>query len=149
MPPTPGHVLPPKKYKLKTMLLFFDFLAIVVYVYILMIADIIYEVSEGTFSFASNRMFAFYCVFAITIGLVVDDTIHFLHAFNRDLERGADVRTATRQTLLTTGRAMFVTSLTLAAGFLAYTQATLQNLVNFGVLIAAVIGFFLGRLFRR
>jgi predicted RND superfamily exporter protein len=83
--------------------------------------------------------FATMTVGSIAIGLVVDDTIHFLHAFNRELERGADVRAATRQTLLTTGRAMFVTSLTLIAGFLAYTQATLQNLIDFGVLIAAVI----------
>jgi predicted RND superfamily exporter protein len=83
--------------------------------------------------------FATMTVGSIAIGLVVDDTIHFLHAFSRDLEGGADVRAATRHTLLTTGRAMFVTSLTLVAGFLAYTQATLQNLVNFGVLIAAVI----------
>jgi predicted RND superfamily exporter protein len=76
---------------------------------------------------------------SIALGLVVDDTIHFLHAFNRELERSGDVRTATRHTLLTTGRAMFVTSLTLVAGFLAYTQATLQNLANFGTLTAAVI----------
>ena len=75
----------------------------------------------------------------IALGLVVDDTIHFLHAFNRELERSGDVRAATRHTLLTTGRAMFVTSLTLVAGFLAYTQATLQNLANFGTLTAAVI----------
>ena len=54
---------------------------------------------------------------SIALGLVVDDTIHFLHAFNRELERSGDVRAATRHTLLTTGRAMFVTSLTLVAGF--------------------------------
>jgi predicted RND superfamily exporter protein len=76
---------------------------------------------------------------SIALGLLVDDTIHFLHAFNRELERSGDVRAATRHTLLTTGRAMFVTSLTLVAGFLAYTQATLQNLANFGTLTAAVI----------
>jgi predicted RND superfamily exporter protein len=34
---------------------------------------------------------------------------------------------------------MFITSLALVAGFLAYAQATLQNLANFGTLTAAVI----------
>ena len=71
LPLTPGHVLPPKKYKLKTMLLFCDFLAIAVYIYVLLIISIAHDVSQGTFSFISNRMFAFYCVLAITIGLVV------------------------------------------------------------------------------
>ena len=71
LPLTPGYVLPPKKYKLKTMLLFCDFLAIAVYIYVLLIISTAHDVSQGTFSFISNRMFAFYCVLAITIGLVV------------------------------------------------------------------------------
>ena len=65
------HVLPPKKYKLKALLLFSDFFAIFVYVYYLMIRSIINDVSEGSFSFVSNRMFSFYCVLAITVTLLV------------------------------------------------------------------------------
>lgn len=65
------HVLPPKKYKLKTLLLFSDFFAIFVYVYYLMIRSIINDVSEGGFSFVSNRMVSFYCVLAITVILLV------------------------------------------------------------------------------
>ena len=65
------HVLPPKKYKLKALLLFTDFFAIFVYVYYLMIRSIINDVSEGSFSFVSNRMISFYCVLAITIVLLV------------------------------------------------------------------------------
>jgi len=65
------HVLPPNKYKLKTLLLFTDFFVIFVYVYYLMIRSIIKDVSDGSFSFVSNRMFSFYCVFAITIALLV------------------------------------------------------------------------------
>ncbi len=71
LPTTPHYVLPPKKYKLKTVLLFCDLFAIFIYIYLLIILSIIREVSAGTFSFVSNRMFAFYCVFAITIGLLV------------------------------------------------------------------------------
>ena len=65
------HVLPPNKYKLKTLLLFTDFFVIFVYVYYLMIRSIIKDVSDGSFSFVSNRIFSFYCVFAITIALLV------------------------------------------------------------------------------
>ena len=65
------HVLPPTKYKLKTLLLFSDFFAIFVYIYYLMIRSIIKDVSDGNFSFVSNRMFSFYCVFVITVVLLV------------------------------------------------------------------------------
>jgi len=65
------HVLPPNKYKLKTLLLFSDFFVIFIYVYYLMIRSIIKDVSDGSFSFASNKMFSFYCVFAITVALLV------------------------------------------------------------------------------
>lgn len=66
---TPKHVLPPKKYKLKAVLMFSDFFAAVIFVYVLMIRSIIHDVSEKVFSFTSNRMFAIYCVLAITIAL--------------------------------------------------------------------------------
>lgn len=65
------YVLPPNKYKLKTLLLFSDFFVIFIYVYYLMVRSIIKDVSDGSFSFVSNRMFSFYCVFAITIALLV------------------------------------------------------------------------------
>jgi len=65
------HVLPPKRYKLKVLLLFSDFIVILMYIYYLMLLSIIKDASEGGFSFVSNRMFSFYCVLAITAGLVV------------------------------------------------------------------------------
>jgi hypothetical protein len=71
LPTTPGHVLPPKPYKLKTLLMFSDLVAIVIYIYLLIIINIARQISADTFSLISNQMFAYYCVFAITIGLVV------------------------------------------------------------------------------
>ena len=65
------HVLPPKRYKLKVLLLFTDIFAVFVYVYYLMIRSIVRDVSEGSFSFVSNRMFSFYCVLAITVAILV------------------------------------------------------------------------------
>ncbi|MDH4203544.1 MAG: hypothetical protein OEV87_11725 [Phycisphaerae bacterium] len=68
---SPNHVLPPQKYKLKVLLLFSDFLAILVCIYVLMILGMVRDVSDGAFSFVSNRMFAFYAVLIITIALAV------------------------------------------------------------------------------
>ncbi len=70
-PAGPQYVLPPKKYKLKALLCFADFFALVVYVYYLMIRNINRDISAGTFSFTSNRMFAFYCVLAITLVMLI------------------------------------------------------------------------------
>jgi predicted RND superfamily exporter protein len=76
---------------------------------------------------------------SVAIGLVVDDTIHFLHTFAREFDAAGDVRLAVRSTLLTTGRAIFATSLTLAGGFLVYAAATLRTLLHFGLLTAAIV----------
>lgn len=67
----PEYVLPPQKYKLKLLLMFIDFIVILGAIYVSLIREIIGDVSDGTFSFVSNRMFAFYCVLAITIIAVV------------------------------------------------------------------------------
>lgn len=64
-----NHVLPPQPYKLKVLLLLSDFLVILVCVYIFMIRDIIRDVSNGTFSFLSNRMIAYYAVLVVTLAL--------------------------------------------------------------------------------
>jgi predicted RND superfamily exporter protein len=76
---------------------------------------------------------------SIALGLVVDDTIHFLHTFAREQEAGGGVSAAVNETLLTTGRAIFVTSLTLGAGFYTYMAATLSNVFHFGLLTGTVV----------
>jgi len=45
---------------------------------------------------------------------------------------------ALQRTLLSTGRAIFITSMTLAAGFFTYMTATLKNLYHFGLLAGAI-----------
>ena len=76
---------------------------------------------------------------SIAIGLTVDDNVHFIHGFRRNFAITGDARLAIRDTLLSTGRAMFVTSIVLSFGFLIYTQSTLNNMVGFGVLTALCI----------
>lgn len=76
---------------------------------------------------------------SIAIGLAVDDTIHFFHNFHRYYAESGDPRDATRRTLLSTGRAMLVTTLVLSLGFLVYAFSAMGNLANFGRLTALAI----------
>ncbi len=57
-------------------------------------------------------------VIGMTLGIVVDDTIHFLTKYLRARrEDGLDAADAVRQSLTTVGPAMVITTLTLALGF--------------------------------
>ncbi len=76
---------------------------------------------------------------SIAIGLAVDDTIHFMHNFERYYGRSGDVRRAVADTLRTTGQALLMTSIVLSAGFFIYMAADLENFFNFGMLTGFTI----------
>jgi len=76
---------------------------------------------------------------SISIGIAVDDTIHFLARYRREVLAGAEVSEAIRTTLRTTGRAMVTTSLVLTAGFLVILLSQFPTNVYFGVLCALTI----------
>jgi len=76
---------------------------------------------------------------AIALGLAVDDTVHFMHNFRRYEIQYGNVQKAVEMTLLTTGRAMLVTSIVLTAGFLVFLGSSMTNLFNFGILTAIAI----------
>jgi predicted RND superfamily exporter protein len=76
---------------------------------------------------------------SIAIGLIVDDTVHFMHNFIRYYSRNGDTAAAVRNTLVTTGRALLVTSLVLCCGFLVYGFSSMGNIFNFGLLTALAI----------
>ncbi|NOZ70203.1 MAG: RND family transporter [Deferribacteres bacterium] len=78
---------------------------------------------------------------SIVLGLVVDDTIHFLHHFRRAYEDTGDVETSVRMTLHSTGRAMVITSLVLSSGFFIYTAAYLESTVRNGLLTGSAVIF--------
>ena len=56
-------------------------------------------------------------VFTICLGIAVDDTIHFLNRFQRELAEDGDVPAAARRAFLAVGRALVMTTLILLAGF--------------------------------
>ncbi len=76
---------------------------------------------------------------SISIGVAVDDTIHFMHNFRRYFEQTHDAADAIIQTLQTTGRAMLVTSCVLSIGFLTFMFSSLNNLFYFGLLVGITI----------
>jgi len=76
---------------------------------------------------------------SIALGLVVDDTIHFMIHFKRFYRWSGDGPEAIRRTLLTAGRAITVTSLVLVLGFLVFGLASMRNIVHFGLLTSLVI----------
>lgn len=78
---------------------------------------------------------------SIVLGLVVDDTIHYLHHFRRAYDETGSVEGAVYETLTTTGRALFVTSMVLCGGFLIYTAGYLASNVRFGLLAGSAVLF--------
>lgn len=75
----------------------------------------------------------------IAIGLAVDDTIHFMHTCRRDYRETGDIKAAIGRTMKSTGRAMIVSSVVLAAGFFVFMAATMKNVVIFGAITGSAI----------
>lgn len=78
---------------------------------------------------------------SIALGLIVDDSIHFMYTYQREVKQHHNVELALSVTLATTGRALFTTSLVLCAGFMVYTLSMLNNLQTFGLLTSMCIMF--------
>lgn len=79
-------------------------------------------------------------VAGMTLGIIVDDTVHFLSKYVRARrEYGADAADAVRYAVATVGTAMWVTSVALIAGFLVLGLSAFEINSGMGVLTAIVI----------
>lgn len=78
-------------------------------------------------------------VASVGIGIVVDDTIHFLFHFKTHYRRSADVDASVEQAFRRAGPAMIQTSVVLVAGFLVCLAAELNNIRMFGLLVAVTV----------
>ncbi|HIJ22899.1 MAG: MMPL family transporter [Gammaproteobacteria bacterium] len=76
---------------------------------------------------------------SIALGLAVDDTVHFMHNFQRYYRQSGDTVEAITHTLHTAGRAMVVTTIVLSLGFLIFMRSDMNNLINFGGLTGMAI----------
>jgi len=80
-------------------------------------------------------------VMGMTLGIVVDDTVHFLSKYLRARrEQGLDPQNAVRYAFHTVGIALFVTTLVLVAGFMVLTQSAFKLNADMGLLTAVTIG---------
>ena len=81
-------------------------------------------------------------VVAMTIGIVVDDTVHFLVKYRRARrEYGRDPEDAMHYAFETAGRALFTTTVVLVAGFLIFAFSPFIPTAQVGILTAMIIGF--------
>ena len=87
-------------------------------------------------------------IFAISLGLAVDDTIHFLTRFREEMERHQDAHTALLFTYFGAGRAIMLTSVLLITGLTILLFSDFVPTTYFGKLIGITIfGAVFGDLF--
>ena len=79
-------------------------------------------------------------VAGMTLGIVVDDTVHFLSKYLRARrEKGMDEKEAVRYAFNTVGVALWVTSLVLVMGFLVLSQSHFSLNSDMGAMAAITI----------
>ena len=84
---------------------------------------------------------------AVSMGLSVDSSIHYLTAFRRRLAGGQPIAAALETAHQTAGRAMVFSTLALVVGFLALTTSGFMPTVSFGALSCLTLtGGLLGNL---
>ena len=76
----------------------------------------------------------------ITIGIAVDDTIHFLTNYRAEVSKHGNIKEGIIKTFRETGQAITFTSIILSVGFLIFLMSSHQGLSNFGIMSA--IAFF-------
>lgn len=79
-------------------------------------------------------------VAGMTLGIVVDDTVHFLSKYlHARRERGKDSVAAVRYAFASVGRALWITTLVLVAGFMVLAQSSFKINADMGLLTALTI----------
>lgn len=84
---------------------------------------------------------------SIALGIGIDYSIHVITGFNYNLKETGDVHTAIENTIMTSGKAILINVISVAAGFLVLIFSQLVPLQSFGLLVAiSMIGSGLGAL---
>jgi len=84
-----------------------------------------------------------------TLGIVVDDTVHFLHKYIRARRSGLNATDSVREAFQRVGLALLTTSVVLASGFMILaishmnTSATIGLLMGTTLIIALLVDFLL------
>ncbi len=80
-------------------------------------------------------------IFAVSFGIAVDDTVHFLSKYNQEVKKGCSSADAVANTLQSTGKAIIFTSLILVAGFSLFVFSSFQTTFSIGLLISLTLVF--------
>ena len=80
-------------------------------------------------------------VAAIAIGIIVDDTIHFLTKYLRARRQGQSSAEAVRITFRNVGPALSITTIILTAGFLVFSSSGYEPSATLGYMVALTISF--------
>lgn len=75
-------------------------------------------------------------IFAIALGLAVDDTIHFISRLRLELSKGLSLPYAVKRTYLSTGKAIIITTLVLLSGFMTLLSSSFGGTFYIGLLIS-------------
>ena len=84
-------------------------------------------------------------IFSISLGIAVNDTIHFIARYNEELARDGDPEASIVRAMASAGKAMVITTLILAGGFLIDLVCEFVALQQFGylasfTLVMALVG---------
>ncbi len=79
-------------------------------------------------------------VASMTLGIVVDDTVHFLSKYlHARRNKGADTRAAVQYAFSSVGRALWITTFVLVCGFMVLAQSTFKVNAEMGLMTAITI----------
>lgn len=78
-------------------------------------------------------------VAAMTFGIVVDDTIHLLLRYKKERSEGSAVSTAMKRAYTSVGRAMTITSLALATGFMLLVMSGFEINSSLGLFTTIIV----------
>ena len=88
--------------------------------------------------FGINLKISTSIIFIISFGIAVDDSIHFLSRFRREI-RDHDLKQALRSTYLTTGKAIVITTFILLGGFSVLCLSDFLGTLYLGLLVGLTL----------
>lgn len=80
-------------------------------------------------------------IFTIAFGIAVDDTIHFMTKLRIEVDKGKSLLYALKRTYIHTGKAIIITSIILAGGFLTLIFSTFGGTFFVGLLVGLTLIF--------
>lgn len=98
-------------------------------------------VTVGLWGYLSGELnLAVALIFVITLGIVVDDSVHFISKYLRARrDKGLSPDEAVRYAFANVGNALVITSIVLASGFMVLAQSHFQVNAIMGLLVAITI----------